>query len=418
MGRPTRNHEPRARDLPHIAVATADWRAATALRRPTWQHRGHERALAERSRGVVSEVLFAQQGGPAVRIRRRALLIVSVQATIFRELVVARDRLVIAFGDIAEKALAGSVGELARAEQFFGRASTAIGAQVNAVLPHDWSCRVSASFVHGGRPAGRGDDRYMVIPVGKKRGCEVGDLLVAVEHLLPNGSARTALLVQAKKGTARPDEPWRGDASGKKQRALFGELPIFTWREPLVYVDADPPERTLAPEDPVECYCGAHFRLWGDSHWSRWPRDGDPHHHGGAVFATLLDTPLVVPPAPGHHPRPLAAVLADMILLTGGWEFRRFDDAFAPTADPRGWSAVVWELLLRSAVNEHRRAGTSGVSTVWEPDRDQVLFEDEERLELPFREMDGSGRGAISVVRVRIDGRDWSPQQPDIGRRR
>jgi hypothetical protein len=317
-----------------------------------------------------------------------------------------RDRLVIAIDEIAQKALAGSVGELARAEEFFAQPSTAIGAEVNRVLPPGWSCRISASFVHGSRFAGRGDDRYLVIPANKKRGCEIGDFLVAVEHLLPRGSTRTALLVQAKKETARADEPWRGDRSAQKQRALFNDLPTFTWRESKVYVDSNPLERTLRPEDHVNCYCGASFRIWGDSHWSRWPRDSEPHFHGGAVFATLLDTPLVVPPVLGIQPRPLSAVLADMIILAGGWEFRRFDDAFQPTAEPRGWSAVVWELLVRSAINDHRRAGTSGAGTVWDPDRDQVRLQDEERLELPWLEDDDPGRGGISVLRIRIDARE------------
>ena len=171
----------------------------------------------------------------------------SVQHQIFGELVSARDRLVLALNEIAQTVLAGSVGELARAEEFFGRSSVAIAAEVNRVLPRGWSSRISASFVHGGRAAGRGDDRYLVIPVGKKRGCEVGDLLIAVEHLVPSGSTRTALLVQAKKETVRPDQPSRGDTSGQRQRELFDGLPNFTWREEKVYIDTNPRERTLAP---------------------------------------------------------------------------------------------------------------------------------------------------------------------------
>jgi hypothetical protein len=266
-----------------------------------------------------------------------------VQRAIFGALVGSRDRLVIAFDEIAQKALAGSVGELDRAEEFFAHSSTAIGYEIARLLPRGWSCQVSASFVHGASPAGRGDSRYLVIPSGKSTGCEIGDLLVAVEHLHPAGSARSALLIQAKSETVSPDEPWHGGSgsSSAKQRALFDDLPIFTWREPKVYFDTNPRERTLMPEDKVDCYCGAGFRVWGDSHWSRWPRDTKPHHHGGAVFATLLDTPLVVPPAAGHHPRPLAAALADMIVFTGGWEFRRKHDAFQPTDQPRGWSAIV-----------------------------------------------------------------------------
>jgi hypothetical protein len=97
-----------------------------------------------------------------------------------------------------------------------------------------------------------------------------------------------------------------------------------------------------------------------------------------------------------------------MTILTGGWEFRKFDDAFQTTTEPRGWSAVVWELLIRSAVNEHRRAGTSAAGTVWEPDRDQVRFEDEEHSELRLLEGDAVP-GGISVLRVRVDGREANP---------
>lgn len=326
---------------------------------------------------------------------------VPVRETIFQEFAGSRDRLVLALDSVGEKALTGSLGEIPRVEAFFARASTDIGAAVTHLLPPGWKCRISASFVHGGRPDGR-DRRYIVDPVDPgHKPCEIGDLLVAVEHVIPGGSTRSALLIQAKRAAARADKPW---GSEKRQRELFNDMPTFVWREKQVYFKPAPPERTLRPELFVRCPCGTRdWPLWGDSHWSRWPRTGDVRY-AGAVFATLLDSPLVVPPIEGVKPRPLAAVLADMLLLTGGWEFKQPDHAFRSSTVPLGWSAVVWELLLRAAVNEHRRSGTHGVNAIYDPDRDQVRFTGEDQLTWP--EDDDGDPGGISVLRVLVDGRE------------
>jgi hypothetical protein len=300
-----------------------------------------------------------------------------------------RSELVDAFNEFSFLALIGAAqDERARAELIYEFTINALGSEVQRVLPPGWSCAVGGSFIHGGT------GRYVAKPV-KGKPCEIGDLLVAVEWELDGDSARSALLVQAKRGDHSPAAPW-SDASGKNQRALYWSQGKFKWESKTLGWDRPEDERSLAPDVPVDCPCGtSEWTITGDSHWSRWPADGELY--GGAVFATLDLAPLAVPPLGGRTPRHLGEVLADLVLFMGGLEFSALEPAYQ--GHELGWSAVIWDLLRQSADRDHK----SWFGPRWS-DRTPIRFRDE--LDLPDADPsseleDGQG---ITVLRIGLRG--------------
>jgi hypothetical protein len=340
----------------------------------------------------------------------------SLSQEVFDQLEPHRYPLVDAFADIGRAALMAAKGEVPRADAYFHFVSDQVMRELASILPPDWTCRVGGSFVHGGSKG-----RYVVTP-SEGAPCEIGDLLIAVEYDLQIGSARSALLVQAKKAEARSTAPWTDGSSGRNQRELFANMPPFVWRDHQQQLPRPSCSRTLEPEIEVWCPCATdNWGLPPSAHRSRWPEraaDGSLTLYGGAVFATLLDEPLVVPPLGGRVPRDLSEVLADLLVFAAGWEFKSLLAAYQPNNDGLvGWSAVVWDILRTSATRTHASKVVAGRRD----DRTQVRLADEVMLsdawpfppDLTFPEDAGEppdldpeswqfpdDGGGISVVRV------------------
>jgi hypothetical protein len=291
----------------------------------------------------------------------------SVPPRVHAALVSQRSELIDAFKDFAFLAVTSVVNvtdELRRAELLFQLAVQALGPAVQRQLPPGWSCAAGGSFVHGSQ------GRYLVDPdVGKP--CEIGDLLVAVEFQLGQESARSAVLIQAKRPGSPASAPWTKD--GAHQRDFYRVQPPFTWQTAAVAYTRPSDKRTLASK--LDCPCSTtnwDIRHGPDCHWSRWP-DEKNAIYGQAIFATLDDHPTAVPPFEGKTPRLLGEVFADLMLFAAGGEVATLTETYQPKT--LGWSAVVWDILRRSATRDH--ASKFGNRR---PDRTPVRFQGEEDL--------------------------------------
>jgi hypothetical protein len=239
-----------------------------------------------------------------------------------------------------------SKSELRHVDAVFETALPLLQQHLAVTQPHGWSAGLSGAFVHGG-------NRYEAnSTVGN---CEIADLLVVVEVSRAPATARTAILLQAKKPMEPPARPW-SDGSGPTQFDFYEQTPEFTWRPAWV----------------ARYYQGWPRQLSCSQH-----RDWTPHFAGArwadprAVFAVLRHPrPWVVPPhEPMTEPALLSAVLADLVRFQVGHPFQKLRDSYSHPSDLQ-WSAVIWDLLQSSLNRAHYH------QTV--PDRDKTsMLEDE-----------------------------------------
>jgi hypothetical protein len=241
--------------------------------------------------------------------------------------------LVVAFHDSLSAALGAvrSDAELPRVDAVFETALPLLQEHLAVLEPYGWSAGVSGAFVHGG------GGRYLADwPPGPS--CEVADLLVVVEVGRALDTARTAILIQAKKPMEPPARPWK-ESSGPRQLALYEQTPEFHWDPAWVarYYEGHPRSFSCTQHGSWATQLG--HETWAD------PR---------AVFAVLSrPRPWVVPPLePMGQPTLLAAVLADLVGFRTGHPFQRLRDSYTNPFELE-WSAVIWDLLQASLRRTH-----------------------------------------------------------------
>jgi hypothetical protein len=292
--------------------------------------------------------------------------------------------LVVGFHDslTAAQAAVQSKAELRHVDAVFETALPLFQRHLSPIERLGWAVGVGGAFVHGG-------NRYQAdSDVGN---CEIADLLVVVEVSRPPDSARTAVLLQAKKPMDWPSVPWEGN-SGKRQLAFYQQRPAFTWRPAWVarYYQGRP--RTLD--------CNSHG--WGQvlehDSWA------DPR----TVFAVLLNPrPWTVPPdEPVAQPVLLAALLADLMRFHAGHPFERLHPSYKDPDDLQ-WSAVIWDILQSSLNRAHYHKTVPDRDATWTledegRDGEGYLALDTAMLDRSHRERPEDGddfQGGVSVVR-------------------
>ena len=285
--------------------------------------------------------------------------------------------MVVAFHDSLSAALGAvrSDAELPRVDAIFETALPLLQEHLAVVEQYGWSAGLSGAFVHGG------GSRYLA-DWAAGRPCEVADLLVVVEVRRAADSARTAILIQAKKPMEPPARPWK-EASGPRQFVLYEQTPEFHWHPSWVarYYEGRP-RSFLCSEH------GSWATQLGHDAWA------DPR----AVFAVLnRPRPWVVPPLePMGQPTLLAAALADLVRFGTGHPFQRLRDSY-PNPFELEWSAVIWDLLQSSLRRAHYHM------TV--PDRAKTSMLQDEGLE-------GQGYDAMDALMRERPGEGDNEEQP------
>jgi hypothetical protein len=297
--------------------------------------------------------------------------------------------LLVAFHDslTAAQAAVPSRLELRHVDAVFETALPLLQRHLSSIERVGWKVGVGGAFVHGG-------NRYQAnSAVGN---CEIADLLVVVEVSRPPTSARTALLLQAKKPMAWPSRPWDG-TSGETQRAFFEQRPPFTWRPDWV--------ARYYPGWPRTLECGSHgwATEFENTSWA------DPR----AVFAVLLHPrPWTVPPQePLAKPVLLSALLADLVRFQAGHPFDRLAASYADP-DNLQWSEVIWDVLQSSLNRAHYRETVPDRDAVWTLEDEGPAGEGYVAMDARMRERDAPARthdddgddegfaGGVSVVRI------------------
>jgi hypothetical protein len=217
---------------------------------------------------------------------------------------------------LLDEATPVSGGEVSRVQSLFFHGLKPLGDLLNGL----YGTRVSLNgvFCHGHPIV---DFDHPDAPESPK-GCELGDLLVVVNHVFDGGlQTGRSLLLQAK--LPRGDVPAR-------QELLYRDWPAFSYRR-----------------DPSE---------------SRSVRGGS---HAGAQFAYLHDGgPVTLTIEPTERPQPgwegeLALTIVEMVQshLRGGRELYPFSEI---RRDGSGWSEVMWD-LLRTMFSSETYAGDDRV---------------------------------------------------------
>lgn len=194
------------------------------------------------------------------------------------------------------------------------------------------SVSVNGVFCHG-RPIVEFD--HPKAPAGT-RGCELGDLLIVVNHVFPHsGEHGRALLLQCKMAD-------RGQV-GLRQKLLYEDWPRFTYQR---------------------------FR--------EVRRKVSPAPHAGAQFAFIdrEDGTIIVtqdsskPKSANPWTDSLASLVVAMINPPpgGGRPFHSHGSRFS---DPHGWSPVVWDLLQTAFSNDSYK----GEARVFEPGSVRFLLQ-------------------------------------------
>jgi hypothetical protein len=304
--------------------------------------------------------------------------------------------LVVAFHDslTAAQAAVQSNLELRHVDAVFETALPLFQQHLSIVERIGWKVGIGGAFVHGG-------NRYEArSAVGN---CEIADLLVVVEVSRPPETARTAVLLQAKKPMSWPAIPWAGP-SGERQLAFYEQRPEFTWRPSWVARYYRGRERTLK----CDRHRWGHHQLLSDQAWA------DPR----AVFAVLLHPrPWTVPPQDPEDSLPppvlLAALLADLVRFRAGHPFERLPVSYADP-DHLQWSAVIWDILQSSFNRSHYRETVPDRDTRWTLEDEGAAGEGYAALDDEFGVPGGTEgvrdaddfTGGVSVVRFVFTGHD------------